>query len=174
MLFRSELAHPQAETLELRVQVRKQGRVDAREMIAARTVQREHVCPVHSAEINEAKRRADNPQAFGTGSIYGVAAPEAANNAVVGGALIPTITLGIPGSSATAVLMGGLMIHGIMPGPTLMIEHADVTYTLLWAVLLSNFVMFLEGVVFTRLCVCVTRVSNRVLAVAVADRKSVV
>lgn len=59
------------------------------------------------------------------------------------------------------------MIHGIMPGPTLMTEHADVTYTLLWAVLLSNFVMFLEGVVFTRLCVCVTRVSNRVLAVAV-------
>lgn len=116
---------------------------------------------------NEAKRRADNPQAFGTGSIYGVAAPEAANNAVVGGALIPTITLGIPGSSATAVLMGGLMIHGIMPGPTLMIEHADVTYTLLWAVLLSNFVMFLEGVVFTRMCVCVTRVGNRVLAVAV-------
>lgn len=59
------------------------------------------------------------------------------------------------------------MIHGIMPGPTLMIEHADVTYTLLWAVLLSNFVMFLEGVVFTRMCVCVTRVGNRVLAVAV-------
>lgn len=116
---------------------------------------------------NEAKRRSDDPKSFGTGSAYGVAAPESANNAVVGGALIPTITLGIPGSSATAVLMGGLMIHGIMPGPTLMTEYADVTYTLLWAIMLSNFVMFFEGLIFTRMCVCVTRISNRVLAVAI-------
>jgi len=119
---------------------------------------------------NESKRRYDDlpdQPRFGEGNPYAVAAPEAANNAVVGGALVPTISLGIPGSSSTAVLLGGLMIHGIMPGPTLMTEYAGVTYTLLCAVLLSNFVMFFEGVFFTKLCISVTKISNRVLAVAI-------
>jgi putative tricarboxylic transport membrane protein len=113
---------------------------------------------------NEAKRFSKEKEKFGTGYPEGVAASEAANNAVVGGALIPTITLGIPGSSATAILMGGLMVHGIMPGPTLMTEHADVTYTLIWAVLLSNIFMFIEGLLFTRVCINVTKVKNKVLA----------
>ncbi len=104
---------------------------------------------------------------FGDGNEYGIAAPESANNAVVGGALVPTITLGIPGSSATAVLLGGLMIHGIMPGPTLMTEYAGVTYTLLWAILFSCFAMFVEGLFFTRLCIAVTKIHNRILAVAI-------
>ncbi|MDR1732288.1 MAG: tripartite tricarboxylate transporter permease [Synergistaceae bacterium] len=116
---------------------------------------------------NEAKRRSDEPDSFGKGSPYGIAAPEAANNAVVGGALVPTITLGIPGSSSTAVLMGGLMIHGIMPGPSLMTEYAGVTYTLIWAVLLSTVVMFVEGLFFTKACIFVTRIGNKVLSVAV-------
>jgi putative tricarboxylic transport membrane protein len=116
---------------------------------------------------NEAKRFHNDDGSFGKGSPYGVAAPEAANNAVVGGALIPTITLGIPGSSSTAVLLGGLMIHGIMPGPSLMTEYAGVTYTLLWAVLLSTIVMFVEGLAFTRACIAVTRIDNRFLAVAI-------
>ena len=116
---------------------------------------------------NEAKRASDDKESFGKGSPYGIAAPESANNAVVGGALIPTISLGIPGSSATAILLGGLMVHGIMPGPTLMTEYAGVTYTLLWAVLISNFFMFVEGVLFTKACICVTRISNRVLSVAI-------
>lgn len=113
---------------------------------------------------NEAKRFSKDKDKFGTGLPEGVAASEAANNAVVGGALIPTITLGIPGSSATAILMGGLMVHGIMPGPTLMTEHADITYTLIWAVLLSNIFMFVEGLLFTRASITVTRVRNKVLA----------
>jgi len=116
---------------------------------------------------NEAKRFSDDKASFGKGSPYGIAAPEAANNAVVGGALIPTISLGIPGSSSTAVLLGGLMIHGIMPGPTLMTEYAGVTYTLLWAILLSNFFMLAEGIVFTKACIFVTRISNRILSVAI-------
>ena len=113
---------------------------------------------------NEAKRFSKDKDKFGTGIPEGVAAAEAANNAVVGGALIPTITLGIPGSSATAILMGGLMIHGIMPGPTLMTDYADVTYTLIWAVMLSNFALFLIGLVFTRAAITVTKVSNKILA----------
>lgn len=116
---------------------------------------------------NEAKRFSKDKDKFGTGIPEGVAASEAANNAVVGGALIPTITLGIPGSSATAILMGGLMVHGIMPGPTLMTEHADITYTLIWAVLLSNIFMFVEGLLFTRASITVTRVKNKILAPAI-------
>lgn len=113
---------------------------------------------------NEAKRFSKNKDNFGKGDIEGVAASEAANNAVVGGALIPTLTLGIPGSSATAILMGALMVHGIMPGPTLMTEYADVTYTLIWALLFSNIVMFFEGLLFTRAAIHVTRVPNKVLS----------
>lgn len=113
---------------------------------------------------NEAKRFSKDKDKFGKGCIEGVAAAEAANNAVVGGALIPTITLGIPGSSATAIIMGGLMVHGIMPGPTLMTEHAEITYTLIWAVMFSNIAMFLLGLLFTRLCINVTKITNKVLA----------
>lgn len=113
---------------------------------------------------NEAKRFSKNRDNFGKGDIEGVAASEAANNAVVGGALIPTLTLGIPGSSATAIIMGALMVHGIMPGPTLMTEYADVTYTLIWALLLSNVAMFVEGLLFTKAAIYVTRVPNKVLA----------
>lgn len=113
---------------------------------------------------NEAKRFSKHRDLFGTGIPEGVAATEAANNAVVGGALIPTLSLGIPGSSVTAVLMGGLLVHGIMPGPTLMTEYADVTYTLIWAVMLSNIVMFFVGLFLTRVSVTVTKISNKVLA----------
>jgi putative tricarboxylic transport membrane protein len=113
---------------------------------------------------NEAKRFSKHKEKFGTGIPEGVAAAEAANNAVVGGALIPTISLGIPGSSSTAVLMGGLMVHGIMPGPSLMSEYADVTYTLIWAVVLSNFAMLFLGLLLTRMSISVTRVKDRIMA----------
>ncbi len=113
---------------------------------------------------NEAKRFSKHKEKFGTGFIDGIAAPEAANNAVVGGALVPTISLGIPGSSSTAVLMGALMVHGILPGPTLMTEYADVTYTLIWAVLFANLALFVVGMAFTRASVYVTQIPNRVIA----------
>lgn len=113
---------------------------------------------------NEAKRFSKEKNKFGTGHAEGLAAPESANNAVVGGALIPTITLGVPGSSATAVLLGALMIHGIVPGPTLMTEYADVTYTLLWAVLISTFFLFGLGLLYTRLAVGVTKIPGKLLA----------
>ena len=112
---------------------------------------------------NEAKRFSRHKAEFGTGYPAGIVAPEAANNAVVGGALIPTISLGIPGSSSTAVLLGGLMVHGILPGPSLMTEHGDVTYTLLWAVMFANIALFVVGLLFTRACITVTRIPNRVV-----------
>ncbi len=113
---------------------------------------------------NEAKRFSKFKEKFGTGITDGIAAPEAANNAVVGGALVPTIALGIPGSSSTAVLMGALMVHGILPGPNLMTEHADVTYTLIWAVLFANIALLVVGLAFTRVSVYVTQVPNKIIA----------
>ena len=73
---------------------------------------------------------------FGKGSIEGVAGSEAANNAVTGGSLIPMLTLGIPGESVTAVLMGGLIIQGLQPGPELFTTYAGMTYTFLPAFVL--------------------------------------
>ena len=113
---------------------------------------------------NEAKRFSKEKEKFGTGYPEGVAAAEAANNAVVGGSLIPTISLGIPGSSSAAVLMGGLMVHGIMPGPTLMTEHADVTYILIWAIMLANFGILIVGMLMTRMSIYVTRIKDTIMA----------
>lgn len=113
---------------------------------------------------NEARRFSKRPEEFGKGSPEGIAAAESANNSVVGGALVPTIALGIPGSSGAAVLMGGLMVHGILPGPTLMTEYAEVTYTLIWAVILSNVALLILGVMFTRACIVVTKIPNMVIA----------
>ena len=81
---------------------------------------------------NEAKRFSKHKEEFGHGSIEGIAGAEAANNAVTGGSLIPTFTLGIPGESVTAVLLGGLLIQGLQPGPDLFTIHGKITYFLCW------------------------------------------
>ncbi|WP_146604811.1 tripartite tricarboxylate transporter permease, partial [Rhodoplanes roseus] len=78
------------------------------------------------------------PEAFGKGEIEGVAAPEAANNAVTGGSLVPALTLGIPGNAVTAVFLGGLTIHGLVPGPRLFTDHAEIVYTLILSLFLAN------------------------------------
>jgi TctA family transporter len=77
-------------------------------------------------------------ETFGKGDVRGVIAPESANNAREGGALIPTVAFGIPGSSSMALILGGLMIQGIQPGPSMLKEHLDLTYTLVWSLALSN------------------------------------
>ena len=74
---------------------------------------------------NEEKRASKHPELFGTGVLEGVAAPEAANNSVVSGALFPLLTLGIPGSAAAAVLIGAFTIHGLQPGPLLFVKEPD-------------------------------------------------
>lgn len=100
---------------------------------------------------NEAKRFSKNRDKIGTGHIEGVAAPEAANNAVTGGALIPLLTLGIPGSSTTAVLLGGLTIQGLIPGHTLFTEHANITYSVIIGFLIANILMGIIGLTAARL-----------------------
>ncbi len=77
-------------------------------------------------------------QTFGKGDIRGVLASEGSNNAKEGGALVPTIAFGVPGSASMAILLGAFMIHGLVPGPNMLNEHLDVTYTMVWSVALAN------------------------------------
>lgn len=96
-----------------------------------------------------AKKASKNAQEFGKGCIEGVAAPEAANNAVCGGALIPMMTLGIPGDPVTAILIGALLVHGLAPGPLLFIEQAPFAYTVIFSFFwanIFNFVIALAGI----------------------------
>jgi len=98
----------------------------------------------------EAKRSSRHPEKFGEGSVEGVIASEAANNAMCGGALVPLITLGIPGDSVTAVMFGVLLIQGLIPGPTLIIERADVIVPMFLALFLSKIVILI-GIVLAPL-----------------------
>ncbi|ERN53602.1 hypothetical protein A33I_10370 [Alkalihalophilus marmarensis DSM 21297] len=88
-----------------------------------------------------AKNRSKNPEEFGKGTPDGVVASESANNAAVGGALVPLIALGIPGDTVTALLLGGLVIHGLTPGPLLFQNNGDVVYGIFIALIIANIAM---------------------------------
>ncbi len=77
-------------------------------------------------------------ESFGKGDVRGVIAPESANNAKEGGALIPTIAFGVPGSASMALLLGAMMIQGLTPGPAMLTTHLDVTFTLVWSIAIAN------------------------------------
>ncbi len=102
---------------------------------------------------NEAKRWSKHPEEFGHGSPEGVAAPEAANNVVTATALIPLLSLGIPGSNSAAILLGGLLIHGLSPGPLLFERNPDVAYGLYGGLFVANIAMFLVGLVILTPCI---------------------
>lgn len=93
----------------------------------------------------EAMRASKNPEGFGKGDPKGVVAPEASNNGSIGGSLIPTLAFGIPGSGATAVLLGGLLMHGLKPGPTMFQEDLGFTLIMLAAILFSNVIILSVG-----------------------------
>lgn len=77
-------------------------------------------------------------QSFGKGDVRGVIAPESANNAKEGGALIPTIAFGIPGSASMALLLGAMTIQGLSPGSAMLTKHLDVTFTMIWSLVVAN------------------------------------
>lgn len=79
-----------------------------------------------------------NRESYGTGDVRGVLAPESANNAKEGGALIPTLLFGIPGSGSMAILLGGFILIGIEPGVTMLTQHLDLTFTMIWSLALGN------------------------------------
>lgn len=87
------------------------------------------------------KKVSKHPETFGKGNIAGVAAPESANNAASGGAMIPLLTLGIPGSGTTAILMGALIMYNIQPGPLLFEEHPQVAWGLIASMLIGNLML---------------------------------
>ena len=102
------------------------------------------------AAYSEAKRNSRHPEAFGNGAIEGLAATESANNAVTGGALIPLLTLGIPGDVVTAVILGALMIQGMTPGPLLFQEQGALVYSIFISLLLANVFMLVLGMASVR------------------------
>ena len=113
---------------------------------------------------NSAKNSSKHPEEFGKGSIEGIAASEAANNAVTGGALIPLLTLGIPGSGTAAIMLGGLMIHGLQPGYELFTKSGTVTYAIMIGFLIANILMGILGLLTARYVAKVSLVPMAVLA----------
>lgn len=101
---------------------------------------------------NEAKRSARNSEEWGKGEPEGVAAAETCNNADTAASMIPALTLGIPGTSVAAVMLGGFLIHGLQPGPNLFREHPDEVFGFMWQFLLASvMLLFLGGSVATRI-----------------------
>ena len=97
------------------------------------------------------------------GNPEGVVAPEAANNALVGGALVPTLTFGIPGNAATALLLGALMIHGLRIGPALFTTHAIITYTMVWGLLFAQLFMLIIAILGANIFAKVTLIAKELL-----------
>ncbi|MFN4282601.1 MAG: tripartite tricarboxylate transporter permease [Alphaproteobacteria bacterium] len=75
---------------------------------------------------------------FGTGDVRGVIAPESANNSITGGALVPTVAFGVPGSASMAILLGAFLIHGLVPGPDMLTKNLHVTYSMVWSIAVAN------------------------------------
>ena len=94
---------------------------------------------------NEARRTSKTPETWGKGEPEGVAAAEVANNADTASALIPALTLGIPGTAVAAVMLGGLLIHGLQPGPMLFRDNPDIVFGFMWQFLFGAILLFFLG-----------------------------
>ena len=114
------------------------------------------------------QRLSKRPDEFGTGVPEGLAGPEAANNACVGGALVPLMTLGIPGDTMTAVLMGALLIHGLRPGPMLFMERPDFVASVYVALFLALLLTVVLGFLLIRHFVRLMRTPSHILLVIIA------
>jgi putative tricarboxylic transport membrane protein len=101
---------------------------------------------------NEARRWSRNRDEFGKGSPEGVAAPETANNTVAATALVPVLSFGIPGSNSAAILLGGLLVHGIIPGPRLFTENGDVILGLYAGLFVASLSLLLLGMLILPVC----------------------
>ncbi len=113
---------------------------------------------------DHATRVTKNPEVpFGKGAIEGLVAPETANNAAVGGAFIPMLTLGIPGDAVTAIMLGALFIHGLNPGPMLMVEQPDMFWFIVSALGLANVFMLIFGLTGIRVFVKIVEMPRSVL-----------
>jgi putative tricarboxylic transport membrane protein len=112
---------------------------------------------------SEAKRWSKNKEEFGKGSIEGIAGAEAANNAATGGAMVPTMVLGIPGSGTTAIILVGLMVHGLRPGAYLFTEQVDKVYQIFGSMLIANLMFMAMGLYAARIFARVSLVPISIL-----------
>ena len=104
-----------------------------------------------------------DPSSFGKGNIEGVIAPEAANNAKDGGSLLPTLAFGIPGSAEMAVFLSLLVLHGMQPGPQLLLRHEDVIYGLILALTLASILASVIGLMMIRPLAAITRLDGQMM-----------
>jgi putative tricarboxylic transport membrane protein len=112
---------------------------------------------------NNEKQMSKDPDSFGKGNIVGLAAPEAANNAASVGAFIPMLTLGIPGSGTTAIMMGALLMLGIQPGPLFFTQHPQMAWGLIASMIVGNFILAIINIPMAGLLVRVLAVPAKVL-----------
>jgi putative tricarboxylic transport membrane protein len=111
-----------------------------------------------------AKQISKEPEKFGKGAVEGVCAPEAANNAASTGSMLPMLTLGIPGSPTTAILLGGMVIWGLEPGPRLFIDHSDFVWGLIASLYAANIFAVLINVAFIPVFIKILKTPFTILA----------
>lgn len=116
---------------------------------------------------DQTKKFSANKEKFGKGEPDGVITAESANNAMVGPSLVPLLTLSIPGSPTAAVLLGGLLINGLFPGPDLFTVHAQVTWTFIDSLIVAQVIMLIFGLTISQYCRFVTRIPQYYMAAAV-------
>jgi putative tricarboxylic transport membrane protein len=109
------------------------------------------------------KKASDHPDQFGKGAIEGVAGPESANNAACQSAFIPLFVLGIPFAPPTAILLGALMIHGVMPGPMMISEHPEVFWGVVASMYIGNFILLLLNLPFVPFFANILRIPKKIL-----------
>ncbi len=114
----------------------------------------------YSQEVQFAKDK----ESFGTGRVEGVIAPSTANTAAAGGAFVPLLSLGIPGSSTAAVIIGGMMIHGIRPGPMMMTQQPKMVYTIFLTMFLANIFMLIFGIMAVKIFGAALKIDYTVMA----------
>jgi putative tricarboxylic transport membrane protein len=107
---------------------------------------------------------ATDPDTYGKGNIHGVVAPEAANNAASTGAMLPMLTLGIPGSPTTAILLGGMVIWGLEPGPLVFTDHPDFVWGFIASLYAANFFALIINIAFIPAFIWVLRLPFTILA----------
>ncbi len=119
--------------------------------------------PAGLIAYSQARSASKTPERFGSGVVEGVVAAETANNATIGGALIIALTLGIPGDPPTAVLIGGLMIHGLDPGPFLFLNHPEIIFSIYFSVFFGSLVMAVFMLSAARLLAKIVDVPKHIL-----------
>jgi putative tricarboxylic transport membrane protein len=116
---------------------------------------------------NETKRWSRHKEEFGKGAIEGIAGPEAANNAAVGGSMVPTLALGIPGSTTTAIILAGLIVQGVRPGPHLFTEQPTLLYAVFSSMLAANLIYLVLGLFAAKVFARITLIPDAFLWPAV-------